>query len=72
MKYQVYLNKATTEAINAIAQDAEMTPNHYLKVLIEGMVQKAKEFVKESLPEIDLEEAINDGNIKATKTGSKH
>lgn len=72
MKYQVYLNKATTEAINAIAQDAKMTPNHYLKVLIEGMVQKAKAFIQESLPDIDIEEAIKDGNIQETKTGSKH
>lgn len=71
MKYQVYLNKATSEAINAIANDANMTPNHYLKVLIEGMVIKAKEFVKEAT-DFDVEEAIRDGNIKATKTGSKH
>lgn len=71
MKYQVYLNKATSEAINAIAQDAKMTPNHYLKVLIEGMVIKAKEFVKEAT-DLDVEEAIKDANGKATKTGSKH
>lgn len=71
MKYQVYLNKETSEAINAIANDANMTPNHYLKVLIEGVIIKAKEFVKEHT-DFDVEEAIRDGNIKATKTGSKH
>jgi len=71
MKYQVYLNKATSEAINAIANDANMTPNHYIKVLIEGVIIKAKEFVKEA-HNVDIEEAIRDGNIKATKTGSKH
>lgn len=71
MKYQVYLNKATSEAINAIALDAKMTPNHYLKVLIEGMVIKAKEFVKEAT-DLDIEEAIKDANGKATKTGAKH
>lgn len=71
MKYQVYLNKATSEAINAIAKDAKMTPNHYLKVLIEGMVIKAKEFVKEAT-DFDVEEAIKDANSETTKTGSKH
>lgn len=71
MKYQVYLNKATSEAINAIAKDANMTPNHYLKVLIEGMVIKAKEFVKEAT-DLDVEEAIKDANKQEAKTGSKH
>lgn len=71
MKYQVYLNKATSEAINAIALDAKMTPNHYLKVLIEGMVIKAKEFVKETTS-FDVEEAIKDANSGTTKAGAKH
>lgn len=71
MKYQVYLNKTTSEAINAIAKDVNMTPNHYLKVLIEGMVIKAKEFVKEAT-DFDVEEAIKDANKQEAKTGSKH
>jgi predicted DNA-binding protein len=71
MKYQVYLNKATSEAINAIAKDTKMTPNHYIKVLIEGIVQKAKEFAQESF-NLDIEEAIKNGNIETTKTASKH
>ena len=71
MKYQVYLNKATSEAINAIAKDAKMTPNHYLKVLVEGMVAKAKEFVSANL-DFDVEEAIKDVNKQEAKTGSKH
>lgn len=71
MKYQVYLNKATSEAINAIAKDANMTPNHYLKVLVEGMVEKAKEFLNEAT-NLDIEEAIKNANEQETKTGSKH
>lgn len=71
MKYQVYLNKETSEAINAIAYDANMTPNHYIKVLIEGVLIKAKALIQEGL-NVDIEEAIQDANKQKTKTASKH
>ena len=71
MKYQVYLNKKTSEAINAIAQDQKMKPNHYIKVLLESIIIQALKFAQDQL-EIDFEEILKDANIKTTKTGSKH
>lgn len=71
MKHQIYLNKTTSEAIIAIANEAGMTPNHYIKVLLEGIIAKAKEFAEKSF-NIDIEEAIKNGNIETTKTASKH
>lgn len=43
MKYQVYLNKETSKAIERIATIEGVKPNTLIKSIIEGLISKASE-----------------------------
>lgn len=43
MKYQIYLNKETSRAIERIAVIEGVKPNTLIKSIIEGLISKASE-----------------------------
>lgn len=69
MKYQIYLNKATSTYIEAMAKEENTTPAHMIKVLVEELVQNIDKNIVELLG--DLAEGI--ANATGTnKTTTKH
>ena len=49
MKYQIYLNKETTELINYLAQKTNMKPSTFIKRMVEGGVKASREIAKDKI-----------------------
>jgi len=53
MKYQIYLNKETTEFINKLAEKKSKPASTLIKALIEDFVKLSKPLEKDILKEMD-------------------
>lgn len=49
MKYQIYLNKQTTEIVNYLANKSNMKPSTFIKLMVEGGVKASYELAKKEL-----------------------
>lgn len=49
MKYQIYLNKRTTEIVNYLASKSDMKPATFIKLMVEGGVNASYELAKKEL-----------------------
>lgn len=46
MKYQIYLNKETTEIVNYLANKNDMKPSTFIKLMVEGGIKASYNFAK--------------------------
>ena len=53
MKYQIYLNKDTSELVNEMAETAGTTPAHLIKILLENMAEAMTPQMEVILDEIN-------------------
>jgi predicted DNA-binding protein len=53
MKYQIYLDKETSEAINLMAEHDNKRPNTFIKELVEAMVRIAKATAEQTTKEVN-------------------
>ena len=57
MKYQIYLNKESSDYINAIAEHENKKPNTLIKELLESMLRIAVNTIETTNEEIKLHES---------------
>lgn len=55
MKYQIYLNKSTTELVNYLAEQSNLKPNTFIKQLLEDLLKHSLEVTQKLLNEEALD-----------------
>lgn len=62
MKYQIYLNKETSELLNSMAEQLKMKPSTFIKAFIEGSFNTLISMKEDSESVKMLLEAFKHGN----------
>lgn len=60
MKYQIYLNKSTSELVNYLAERSNLKPNTFIKQVLEDTLKYSLEVTKKLVNE----EALDFNEIK--------
>lgn len=68
MKYQIYLNKATSEVIEAMAKEESTTPAHMIKVLVEELIDNYNKSIVDLMGQLIEETTTNETGTKNTTT----
>lgn len=68
MKYQIYLNKTTSEVIEAMAKEENTTPAHMIKVLVEELIDNYNKSIVDLMGQLIEENTTNETGTKNTTT----